>query len=310
MTNLTPEDVPAFAKYISDKRCRLVELHANANTMGYAGIRTVIAAVGRCWTMERVDLYSNASADPAVDADADDGQDLGDGVISHDAIATYAPGSGCSWTGLQRKLKYHLAQHTRLKRAVASEALLLLKYARIMLRNTRPGPTSTNRACTDCDCTPTAVSLPPSPPLLPTEVSPAPTPGPLSFSALPTELQLHILSALAPTLSSAQRVRVLSYASDSRTLPSLRLCLPRTPLTRGSGCVADPGALMYASVAVQGLSGRAGKKVGSLQRRETHACADGSCMRSSSIVCQRETAREEWLALVGCDRYDPSARQI
>ena len=306
MTNLTAEDVPALATYISDKRCRLVELHANANTMGYAGIRTVVAAVGRCWTMERVDLYSNASADPAVDAAADDGQDLGDGVISHDATGAYAPGSGCSWTGLQRKLKYHLAQHTHLKRAVASEALQLLKYTRVMLRNTRPAPASTNEACTDRDCTPTAVSLSPLTPLLPPEISPPPTPGAPSFSALPTELQLQILSALALTLSSAQRVRVLSYASDTRTLPSLRLCLPRAPLSRGGGCVADPGALGYAAVAAQGLGARAGKKVGSLQRRETHACADGSCMRSSSIMCQRETARDEWLALVGCDCYDSS----
>ncbi|KJA16063.1 hypothetical protein HYPSUDRAFT_58460 [Hypholoma sublateritium FD-334 SS-4] len=312
MTNITPVDALALAAYISDERCQLAELHANANTMGYAGARAVVCAVSRCWTMERVDLYSNATEDPAVDA-ADDGQDqdysrlaLHEVVSLHNAIGAYAPGSGCSWTGLQTKLKYHLAQHTCLKHAAASEARQLLKYARIMLRNARPAPAPTREVCADCECTAAAAS--PSP-LTSAEGSQAHTPVASSFSALPTELQLHILSALAPTLSSAQHLRVIAYASDTRTLPALRLCLPLAPLSRGGGCVADPGALGYAATATRGLSDRAGKKVGSLRRRGTHACASGSCMGRGSVVCQRETARDEWLTRVGCDRYDPSLRR-
>lgn len=309
MTNLTSGDALALAAYISDERCQLAELHANANTMGYSGVRTVVAAVRRCWTMERVDLYSNAAEDPAVDAadreqDADDGGlDLDEVISSYDAIGAYAPGSGCSWTGLQRKLKHHLTQHTHLKRAAASEALQLLKYARIMLHNARPSPALTREVCTDCECSPAAAPLPPLPAA---EVSQVRTPIVPSFSALPTELQIYILSALAPTLSSAQRLRVVTYATDTRTLPALRLCLP---LSRVSGCVADPGALGYAAATARGLGDRAGKKVGSLRHREAHACAGGSCTGRGSVVCQRETARDEWLALVGCDHYDPSLGQ-
>ncbi|KAF8499523.1 hypothetical protein JB92DRAFT_2795177 [Gautieria morchelliformis] len=55
---------------------------------------------------------------------------------------------------------------------------------------------------------------------------------------LPPELVIHILSFLAPTLSSAQHVRVCTFAASLSTLPSLGLTLPSplhsTPLPSSS----------------------------------------------------------------------------
>lgn len=69
----------------------------------------------------------------------------------------------------------------------------------------------------------------------------------LHARSLPTEILLHILSFLAPTLSAAQRIRIYAYASDSTTLPPLlpnlmtriahhadnhRAARPHTPTTK------------------------------------------------------------------------------
>jgi len=102
----------------------------------------------------------------------------------------------------------------------------------------------------------------------------------LTFGDLPTEIQLHILSFLAPTLSPQQRIRIYNYASDPATLPEL---LP----TLGQPCLPDPMNLQFASA---------------------QGCSDGTCMGStSSVWCSRGEERSAWLAFVGCDRYEPDS---
>ncbi len=104
---------------------------------------------------------------------------------------------------------------------------------------------------------------------------------------LPMELQLHVLSFLAPSLSESQRLRVFNYASSTSTLP------PLLPPLIGSECLRDPAALpMFPG----GLVGT--PAVG--------ACESGKCMGSgNSVICRRETARSEWLMAVGCHVYIP-----
>lgn len=98
-------------------------------------------------------------------------------------------------------------------------------------------------------------------------------PDPLS---LPTELQLYILSFLAPNLSSSQRIRIYTYASTFDTLP---LLLPRLS---SDMCPPDPPSGAFIR------SGKAG-------------CLDG-CVRG--VVCKREEKREWWLKKVGCEIYE------
>ena len=110
--------------------------------------------------------------------------------------------------------------------------------------------------------------------LLPSSTSPhSPTPKPL-----PTELILHILSFLAPSLSSNQRIRIFQYASNRSTLPPL---LPRLPVQK---CLPDPGA-------PPGPNG---------------GCSENCCMGSAHYLsCRRESEREEWLREMHCDSYEP-----
>ncbi|KAF8172279.1 hypothetical protein BJ912DRAFT_994148 [Pholiota molesta] len=302
MTGLTKDDALALAVYVGNQThpCKLTELHANANHMGYSGVRAVITAIQRCWTMEKVELYSN-EVDGTTSGEEDDenteGDDMDEMLSAQEAIMSYTGGSGCGWGRLHHSLKLILSRNMFLKQNTTKEALLLLKYSRLMLQKKRkPAQPPLTAPCEDCDCSPL-----PQQQRQTTDVPDVPTHSSFSFTYLPTEIQLHILSALAPTLSSAQRIRIFEYAVDSSTLPSLRLCLPSSSM----GCVPDPGNLGFNSAA-NGLRNRAGKKVGSLTRlREVHSCPAATCMAGQSIVCQRQTMREKWLASVGCDEFDP-----
>lgn len=104
------------------------------------------------------------------------------------------------------KLTWH-ARNQMLQRCVAQEALALLRHARPILLQPAKGAASSSSA-----------SLPEHSATLATHPD------------LPTEIILHILSFLAPTLSDVQRISIYGYASDSATLPPLLpTLLPRTP---------------------------------------------------------------------------------
>ena len=108
------------------------------------------------------------------------------------------------------------------------------------------------------------------------------------FADLPIELQLLILSRLAPSLSPRQRSRVFHYAADPTTLPPL---LPK--LT--SSCLPDPGVMGFGTGKVWALNGE-----------QSHQCGTGQCMGARNTVsCSIEASRSQWLSLMGCNRYDP-----
>lgn len=165
------------------------------------------------------------------------------------------PGQAEAWKKNLEELTRLLTRNQCLKILKEEEALLLLVAARATLlpskfqRDTHPHPPSLSHT----------------------------RPGSLP---LPTELQLHILSFLAPNLSSTQRIRIYTYASTSDTLPRL---LPHLSFSDDSGCPPDP------------------PNSGAFIRSRKGGCLDG-CI--GGVVCQREEKRERWLKVVGCDIYE------
>ncbi|KAF8966769.1 hypothetical protein BDZ97DRAFT_600892 [Flammula alnicola] len=334
MTGLTTADARVLATYIGDQegRCKLIELYASANNMGYKGVRAVVKAIRHCWTMEKVELYSNGMEGEA-DGDEDEGDEDGahsgdmsqsedDLISSREAIMSFSVGSGCGWASLEQNLKRTLARNVFLKRQTAKQALMLLKYSRLMLQqkgsgqSTPSGPIARTPSCEDSDYSPQQV---PSSGLIDTPVlSGLPKPSsspPSSFSYLPTEVQLSILSHLAPLLTSVQRIRIFEYAVNPETLPTLRLCLPSFGGSSQQKLrIPDPKAPTPDSTAsaATGIGTRSGKKVGSLRRNgrggaagHRHSSVSVSWMGCNCVVCQRQSYQQKWLELVGCDVYDP-----
>lgn len=174
----------------------------------------------------------------------------------------------------ERALRGVLMRNNYWKRQTEKEALALLRYSRPLLMRRKSSPITVSPSRQTSPPLRTATSLFP-------------------FYALPNELKLCILGLLAPSLSSAQRMRIYNYASDSSTLPSLLPPLRRDP---GKGCLADPSSLLGASVGFQVMSPN-----GSGQR-----CADGKCMGAgNSLVCRREEERNRFLEAMGCCAYEP-----
>ena len=159
------------------------------------------------------------------------------------------------------RLTAALKRNTALQRETAKGAFALLRYGRAVLLNT-DGPSRTLR--------------------------------PSSAPRLPIELQLHILSFLAPTLSTQQILRIYHFAETSITLPRLS-----TPIT-DSGCIPDPSSLSPAGPAAFG-----GFNLAAVQRASHSGCESGKCMGSGSLMCRREVERSKWLAQMGCHFYEP-----
>ncbi|KAI0783712.1 hypothetical protein C8Q75DRAFT_781601 [Abortiporus biennis] len=125
----------------------------------------------------------------------------------------------------------------------------------------------------------------------------------LGFSQLPIEVQLHILSCLAPSLSSTQRIKIFHYASSPATLPRL---LPTLP---SAGCIPDPSSFTFGP-GVSSPGSPFGFGPGSVAKfspvTTSGGCSNGRCMGAgNSVVCRREAERMRWLGLVGCTAYEP-----
>ncbi|KAK0495904.1 RNI-like protein [Armillaria luteobubalina] len=152
------------------------------------------------------------------------------------------------WKELESKLRLILLRNAHLKRMAEKEALGLLRYSRTLLL-----PTKSSALCT-----------------------------------LPTEIQLHILSFLAPTLSSTQHINVCTFASTCTTLPPL---LPKLNGGELKMCLPDPSQEFT----------DCGSKVWEV-RGTTGGCASGKCR--GAVLCHKEQQRTRWLDTVGCSAYD------
>ncbi|KAJ7671911.1 hypothetical protein B0H17DRAFT_1084618 [Mycena rosella] len=269
--SFTPQAAPHLIAYISSPRCRLHTLKCNGNSIGFRAIKSIIRAIERHnFSLLTVELYANhavgaASSDNTSEDDEDD--------------ESGGPASLDAWKASEAQIRRVLLRNAHLKRETEKEAIQLLRYARPLLLAGSAHIPSTR--CTDCSC----VEL--SGPLDAVAVADyAPSKG-FVFRAFPTELQLYIMSFLAPTLSPAQRIRIYTYASSSETLPRAGLCLPGFPgRTSSNLCVLDPASMPF------GMS--------------SGGCAGGKCAGTgNSVLCHKDQQRGEWLAAVDCAVYDP-----
>lgn len=283
---ITSTSVRRLNAYLSSPhRCHLHTLKCNGNGLGFRAVKSIIRTLERSnYSLQVLELYSNNLADEDT---VDEDEDEQSGPIS--------------WKESETALKQILARNTYLKRETEKQALGLIRYARTLLLHCTIDPeplptiTPTLEPCSDvCACIPSAKGrLSATPPRSVPEST-------LAFDSLPIELQLYILSFLAPILSPAQRIRIYRYASNPLTLPRLLPCLPSTNARSASGssvCVPDPSSLDFGEGgnvwSFGGVSSGGG-------------CASGQCMGSrNSVVCHRDKERKVWLAEVGCKFYEP-----
>ncbi|OCH86714.1 RNI-like protein [Obba rivulosa] len=279
MLGITQSSVPTIIEYISSPRCLMHTLKINGNRLGLRGVSSIIRAVHRRnFTLLKLEMYANSLSDNAIQQDS------------------------------ERELKKVLMRNEHLKKATEREALALLRYSRAVLLRPRSWtltPSSAVVPCSDlCAC-----ARAHNDPLSPTSslfssigtthrlLDSQPSKPPFPFMRLPTELQLHILSFLAPILSSAQRIRIYTYASTPTTLPSLLPCLT------SRSCIPDPTSPQFGEFNLGG--GMTMRKRSGCGSSASSGCADGKCMGAgNSVKCRREEERAKWLAAVRCNAFE------
>ncbi|KAF8649179.1 hypothetical protein AX16_005977 [Volvariella volvacea WC 439] len=235
---LTPASLPHLTSYLSSKdRCHLHAFKCNGNLLGFRAIRAIVNTIQRHnYNITTLELHANdfAGGDHALDGES--GDDIGDD-------ADEEPRHQRSWEDLQPLIAITLFRNQRLKQETQHQAVGLLKYCRALLLCSKfkyamkdvaqPSDSTFSALTTSLE----AISIRPNP-----------------FTALPVELQLHILSFLAPRLSTAQLTRIYNHASSTDTLPHL---LPRlislpprnSPLSPASEtCIPDPALLGFSAL--------------------------------------------------------------
>ncbi|ESK96803.1 protein nlrc3 [Moniliophthora roreri MCA 2997] len=202
-----------------------------------------------------------------------------------------------SWKHCETLLQRVVTRNRHLKQAVEKEALELLVCSRaVLLRITEITSIGTNR---------------------------------FPFTSFPTELQLYILSFLAPTLSPMQRVNIFTYASSPMTLPQLLPCLSSSSSTSSPKlCIPDPttsmmgtsglgqaelspelGTLNIGSNNLNSTPSTSKRPVWSVVGGQRGGCASGKCMGGTgSVLCHRMQERTRWLEAVRCTAYDATGQ--
>ena len=213
---------------------------------------------------------------------------------------------GGVWRRLQlsSRLQRILSRNLYLKRTVRDQAFELLRSSRVLLLNRR---SANDRSHSDllvelvakeephhsncsihqhnCECLPTFYRSHLSAPSPVSINDPRTSNSHFPFTRLPIEIQLIVLSHLAPILSSSQQVRIFEHAVDKRTLPDLSLRLPSSN-SRGR-------RRMMRTI-------RDGKGF-SVPENLANNCGP----RSSQIIPEKQE-KQRWLELVKCDAYDPN----
>jgi len=253
MTGVTYASTASIQSFLTDpNRCYLRSLRASANKLGIRGVEEIVSAVERHNWM-----LSKIDLFANWINDGDDA-DMGvnEGVPTAQRLRM--------WKTLEDRLKNVVTRNDLARRQTEREALALLRYSRAVLLHS------------------TTVSSP---------ARDVPTPS-VPIPDLPMELRLHILSSFAPSLSTAQRIRVFNYASDPSTLPQL------LPTLYSSNCLPDLSSLTF------GIGGFSINPASSFGRGD--GCSDGTCMGSGNVMsCRRDLERVRWLAELKCNVYEP-----
>ena len=233
------------------------------------GARAIVRAIHHHnFTLGKLELYANGLAD----ADADES---GETSASDDE----STGSGRAlWQDSEKELARVLQRNRLLREVTEREALNLLRYARaVLLKPRNPTALAASRALV-----PLVTVSGESFPVLP-----------FRFTSLPVELQLHILSFLAPTLSTAQRIRIYAYASSAETLP------PLLPTLASRGNLPDPSTLPFGGVPMgMGML---------LRKRKGFASNDGVVTGSKYTAPgggRKTEERARWLTMMRCDAFE------
>ena len=304
MTGLNQSDADPIAAYIG--QCRLINFNASSNNIGYKGLKKILKAMKRCWTLEGVEMYANGIGDTSDDDDESDESDVEEENPRYPSQL-----EGGVWRRLHfaSSLKRILSRNLYLKHTVRDQAFELLRSSRLLLLNQRPAVDRTHSEldllvelvakeephhsiCNihqhNCECLPTfhrhgSYSTAPSPVSI-KDLDTSNWHSHFPFTRLPVEIQLMVLSELAPILSSSQQIRIFEYAIDKSTLPDLSLHLPSSNGRGGvkairTVCGGRPGPDIFGPKSTQG----------------TGAVPEN----------RRDQERQRWLDLVTCDSYDP-----
>lgn len=192
---LTPLSTPVIIKYLSCRRSRyLNHLNLNGNYLGFSSVLAIIEAVEKHnHSLAFLEMFANCFIDGELGIILGQHQDTEPATqgATGDERTSIA-----DWQQSHRQLNNILTRNKMSATDTVREAVALLKPARSLLLQ------SGSRG----DVHGFAQALSPR---------------------LPIELQLYVLSFLAPRLSDAQRLRIYQYASDPGTLPPDPRQLPR-----------------------------------------------------------------------------------
>lgn len=252
--NMTRAVVPIIVDYVRSPRCHLERLQCNANSLSLPGARSIVDAIEKFnYTLGKVNVD-----DQHMD---DDG-----GNAEERAIA---------WQEGWRILSSATRRNFESKIVVKTQAIALLRYCRALYLHPaqRESPN----------------------PLQPAFVSSRKSLGyreSCLFFKLPLEIQLEILTFLAPTLSYQQLVCVVRYAADITSLPRVSHG-PMINLGGSKTIVARDGV---SAVERQPFEG-------SWRPPEWWECRCLSFNCSALRRWKRER-RDIWLTEVGCDTWE------
>ncbi|KAG2342321.1 hypothetical protein BDR05DRAFT_976491 [Suillus weaverae] len=270
-TNITRVVIPTIIEYVTSSRCRLDRLQCNANSLTLPGAREIINAIERKnYSLFRVNLD-----DLHIDEYDGDGEER-----------TLAWQEG--WRILNNAAQRNLTKKIWVKK----QALTLLLYSRALFL--RSGMRDLHGGAPDFASVSALNRLSAS--VKSNDIS-----APSMFFQLPQEIQQEIIALLAPDLSHRQRIRVVAFAADFRTLPQLG-----EPHLEPANTAHLP-AFMRAGLSRQSDTTAKVPHEGSWKPPVWWECACPEGRRRNCRTLHRweRERRDVWLAHVGCDIWEP-----
>ncbi|KAG2041260.1 hypothetical protein BDR03DRAFT_947398 [Suillus americanus] len=270
-TNITRVVVPTIIEYVTSSRCRLDRLQCNANSLTLPGAREIISAIER----ENYSLFRVNLDDLHIDEYDGDGEER-----------TLAWQEG--WRILNDAAQRNLTKKIWVKK----QAVALLLYSRALFL--RSGMRDLHGGAPDFASVSAFNRLSAS---VKSDIISAPS----MFFQLPEEIQQEIIALLAPDLSHRQRIRVVAFAADFRTLPQLY-----EPHLEPANTAHLP-ASMRAGLSRQADTTAKVPYEGSWKPPAWWECACPEEKRRNCRTLHRwvRERRDVWLTRVGCDVWEP-----
>ena len=269
---LTRVSAPALVDFCTSPRSRaLEELKCNGNSLGNRAVRQLISSLrSGNFTLQKLEVHANFLANDSNSEES--------GGEPEESVEE----ARAQWEASEKDLKNMLVRNSLIRRKVREEALSLLTYARTLLFVPSRHPDEQRQIPSAQTSKDTNTN--------PSNPNPSVTPGKSNtfpFYALPSELQQHILSLLAPSLSPPQRARVFSFAVSSNTL---RSPLPLLHSPSHAGCIPDPASLPASDVTASLGIGLSSSHSNSSHSKSKSSSSSSSSSSKSSKGKKRSTA--------------------